>query len=231
MASRPPVLRVGLADDHPVFRVGLRRVLETAPELAVRWDVGTIREALWRLRSDPVDLVIMDATLDSPGDGIEATRAIIASHAEVRVLVLSGAFDETVERDALAAGAARYLAKDLPAERIIRAVVESGDAHRPGQPRVRRPRQAEGALTRREWEVLDHIAVGRTNREISQSLGISLPTVNKHVHEILGKLGVRNRVQAASVSRGSLPPRHEARVSGGKREAPGGKAGGARGRR
>jgi DNA-binding NarL/FixJ family response regulator len=200
-----------IADDHRLFRFGLRTMLEHHG-IQVVGDAANGADAVdLAQRLDP-DVVIMDLAM--PGlDGVEATRRIVASGARARVLVLTGS-DGTQALEALIAGAAGYLVKDSGLDRIADAVHAAARGESALCPRVagrlvERLRALEAAhdtdrrferrpaLTPREAEVLRLVSAGRDNHAIGESLYISPSTVKHHVTAILHKLGVQNRVQAA----------------------------------
>lgn len=188
-------IRIGIVDDHPVFRYGLHRLLDREADITVEWEhpnsIGL--EAL--LQAHPVDVVLMDLEFGSSVNGLQATREATARWPKVRVIVLSGSLDPDSPQAALAAGAVGFLSKDrAPSELLesIRRLVTGLPERRSG--RVGSPL----ALSRREQQVLLEIRRGKTNREIAASLGVSITTVNKHVQKVLHKLKVRNRTQAAA---------------------------------
>ncbi len=198
-------MRIAIVDDHPLFRVGLRQVLNRDPDLQVSWEAGTSLEALRLLEMRPVDLVLLDMNLSVPLEGLETTRQIVARHPRVAVVVLTALGQLQLALEAMKAGASGFLGKDLSSEELLaalhglagrpdhgrRAPSAGGDASAPGALRGGAP-----WLTARETEVLVEIRAGKTNREIARRLGISVTTVNKHVHTILRKLKVRNRTEA-----------------------------------
>lgn len=206
-ADRP--LRLGVVDDHEVFRIGLRSLLDRTDGIAVGWDTGSVHEAIARCGTDPVDAVLMDVNLGGPLDGLQATRMLRAAHAGLKVVLMSGLADERILTSARVVGAVGFLPKELSGTEMIGALRAMLPA---GRDPVRRPVRrmepivdgslagARATLSTREKEVLAEIRLGRTNREIAVKLGVSTTTVNKHVHSLLRKLGVRNRAEAAIVA-------------------------------
>ncbi len=202
-----PPIRLGIVDDHPVFRVGLTRTLEREADLTVAWDIGSATELLQKMADSPVDAVLMDLNLGPGQDSLATMRALIKRHPNAKVIVISALLDTEAAEAAKAAGARGYIPKDLPAGETaaaIRAIVSKR-----GRDLVfadflttraadRRPRVAAYGLTRREQEVLVELRRGRTNREIASRFGVSIATVNKHVQHVLKKLQVRNRGQAVA---------------------------------
>jgi DNA-binding NarL/FixJ family response regulator len=161
----------------------------------------------------PVDAVLMDINLGGPVDGLQATRRLVAAQPGLKVIMISGLTDQRRLAAASAAGASGFLPKELSTQEMVSAIHEmvGGEARRhvgglPARgvamtPRVTdAPAVAFEALSPREIEVLAEIRLARTNREIAELLGVSTTTVNKHVHQVLRKLGVRNRSEAAIVA-------------------------------
>jgi DNA-binding NarL/FixJ family response regulator len=202
------LIRIGIVDDHPVFRLGLRGTFERHKDFKVVWDLGDAESLLETLAGAPVDVVLMDLDLGPGEDGFTATRAVKRAHPEVRVIILTASLDTGNVRASRVAGASGYLAKDLPVAEMVGAVRKLAT---PGAIRLvlgdhlvatsmngHHPWPGLGGLTRREQEVLAELKRGRTNREIASRLGVSVTTVNKHVQQVLKKLQVRNRGQAVA---------------------------------
>jgi DNA-binding NarL/FixJ family response regulator len=198
-----------VADDHPIVRDGLRRVLDAQPDLRVVAEAADGDEALAAADADleGIDLAILDVTMPGTG-GLAAARALAARHPATRILMLSMHDDEEYLFDALAAGAAGYVLKTsvdrdlldacraaLRGEpflypRAVRAIVrEHLERARRGEPAKVEP------LTAREQQVVALIAQARTNDEIAAELGISKKTVGRHRANVLEKLGMHDRVQ------------------------------------
>jgi DNA-binding NarL/FixJ family response regulator len=202
------VTRVLLVDDQALVRAGFRMILETQPDIDVVGEAANGREALALTRALAPELVLMDIRMPEL-DGIDATKRLVSEWPEVRVLMLTTFdLDEYVYR-ALRAGAAGFLLKNVPPEELIAAVraIAAGDAllapeitrklieHYVRSPQVvDAPRLHE--LSKREREVLHLIARGLSNTEIAAALFVTAGTVKTHVTRILGKLGLRDRVQA-----------------------------------
>ncbi|MFL6201179.1 MAG: response regulator [Thermoanaerobaculia bacterium] len=197
------MIRILLADDHPVVRDGLAAMLATQPDFAVIGEAGNGAEALTEAARLHPDVVLMD--LEMPElDGIEAIRRLRAADPSVQVVVLT-AFD-TDERivGAIQAGAQGYLLKGAPRAEIFAAIrtVSAGGALIPPVIASKLLRQVrEDALTAREKEVLELVSAGLANGEIAGRLFISERTVKFHVSSILAKLGAKNRTQAVRVAR------------------------------
>jgi DNA-binding NarL/FixJ family response regulator len=204
------MIRVLLVDDQSLVRGGFRMILRAETDITVVGEAGDGRQAVAEaLRLRP-DVVLMDVRMPVL-DGIQATRQILAEGVHARVLVLTTFdLDEHVY-DALEAGASGFVLKDIEPEQLVDAirVVARGDALL--APSVTRrlitefarrrpppdPTFRVGDLTEREGEVLRQIARGLSNQEIAARLGVSETTVKTHVAHLLGKLGLRDRVQAA----------------------------------
>ncbi len=198
-----------IADDQALVRVGLRKVLETEPELVVVGEAVNGEDAAAAARRLIPEIVLMDIRMPLL-DGIEATRRIVRAHPDTRVLILTTFGLDTYVYDALRAGASGFMLKDAPPEEIVAAVriVASGEALlAPAvtravieefvrqRPAVQPAPASLEELTPREREVLDLLARGRSNAEICEQLVISEATAKTHVARILQKLGLRDRVQ------------------------------------
>ncbi|HYO31240.1 MAG TPA: response regulator transcription factor [Nocardioidaceae bacterium] len=204
-------ISVLIADDQGLVRVGFRMILEVESDITVTGEAADGREAVAAARRLRPDVVLMDVRMPEM-DGIEATRWIRSEVPDTKVLMLTTFdIDEYVYR-ALRAGANGFLLKDVPPEQLadgIRAVASGDSLLAPSVTRrlieeyVRRPPDGLGPmpselqrLTAREREVLELMARGRSNAEITQALVISETTVKTHVTRILSKLELRDRVQA-----------------------------------
>ena len=202
-------IRVLVVDDQSLVRAGFRLVLENHDDLEVVGEASNGHEAIYSAGRLEPDVVLMDIRMPEL-DGIAATRAITAAH-PARVLVLTTYDLDEYVYDALQAGASGFLLKDTPPSQLadgIRAVA-AGEAllaptvtrrlieefARVGPARRVRP-SALDELTPREFEVLQLVARGMTNAEIAADLVLSDTTVKTHVAHLLGKLGLRDRVQA-----------------------------------
>jgi DNA-binding NarL/FixJ family response regulator len=218
------VTRVVLVDDQALVRGGFRSILDRQDGIEVVGEAADGIEGLAVCRRERPDVVCMDVRM--PGmDGIEATRRLLRDPDPPRVLVLTTFDLDRSVYDALRAGAAGFLVKDAPPERLVEAVRAIAAGEELFAPTVLRrlveayvrepPEDAAGvlaALTARELDVLREMARGLTNAEIAAALHLSPATVKTHVTRILPKLGLRDRVQAVVlayecglVRRGSAP--------------------------
>ena len=207
-------VRVLLADDQPLLRMGFRLILEGEPDLEVVGEAGTGEEAV-RLAGRLVpDVILMDVRMPL-GDGIEATRRITASGVASRIIILTTFDLDEYAFAGLQAGASAFLLKDVAPSDLVSAVrvVASGDAVvaprvtqrlletyvrslAPAQAAPAAPDQRLADLTPREREVLEAVAEGLSNAELAKRFFLSEATVKTHVRRILMKLGLRDRVHA-----------------------------------
>lgn len=204
-------IRVAVVDDQQLVRAGFAMVIDSQVDMAVTWQAGDGREALRRLATDPVDIVIMDVQMPRI-DGIEATRRALASDPAPRVIVLTTFDIDRYVLDAIAAGASGFLLKDTDPEQLLASIraVAGGDATLSARSTRRlldHVRRGLGAgvapetapvddLTARETEFLRNMALGLNNAELAERLFVSEATVKTHVGRILAKTGSRDRVQA-----------------------------------
>ncbi|MGH2948937.1 MAG: response regulator [Solirubrobacteraceae bacterium] len=202
-------IRVLIADDQSLVRAGFRLVLENHPDIEVVGEASNGREAIYGIGRLEPDVVLMDIRMPEL-DGIAATREVTAHH-PARVLVLTTYDLDEYVYDALQAGASGFLLKDTPPEQLVEGIraVAAGEAllaptvtrrlieefARVGGVQRTRPSSFD-ELTPRELEVLRLLARGMSNAEIAASLVVSDTTVKTHVTHVLGKLGLRDRVQA-----------------------------------
>jgi DNA-binding NarL/FixJ family response regulator len=197
------VIRVLIADDHPVVRQGLRTFLGVQPDIEVVGEAADGAETVTRAEELSPDVVLLD--LNMPGvDGQSALDELRARGVPSRVLVLTSVGERARVLPVVRAGAAGYLYKDVAPEALVQAIRAVHDGHVLFAPEAAdamlAPDQREKvavALTEREREVLTQIARGRSNREIARTLVVSEKTVKTHVSNILMKLGLQDRTQAA----------------------------------
>lgn len=203
------MIRLGIVDDHPVFRLGLARAFERENDLAVLWDISGVTELDGMLETCPVDVVLMDLNLGVDQDALAATTAIRNKYDAVKVIVISGSLDWEAASAARAAGASGYLPKDLDVADMVAAIrgLSSPNFGRRSFSDLLAVRRGgssnfpsvRNGLTRREQQVLAELRRGRTNKEIALRLGVSIPTINKHVQQVLKKFHVRTRAQAVAI--------------------------------
>jgi two-component system, NarL family, response regulator len=192
-------IRVMFVDDHPILRAGLVATVGTQPDMSVVAEAGDGREAVELFREHRPDITLMDLRLPVLS-GVEAIRAIRREFPDARVIVLTmydG--DEDIQR-ALLAGARAYLLKDTLRKELLDAVrtVHAGQHYISSAVASRlAERLPRSELTARELEVLGLIVRGNSNKEIAAALDVAEGTIRIHVSNILGKLGVGDRTQAA----------------------------------
>jgi two-component system, NarL family, response regulator LiaR len=200
------MIRVLLVDDHEMVRMGLSAYLQTQPDMTVVGEAADGAEGFRLAQRERPDVILMDLVMEGM-DGVTATREIHRALPEVRVIALTSFIDDDKVYPILEAGAMSYLLKTARAPEIAAAI----RAAMRGEPvlearvtgkvlsRLRRPDEVKPheELTPRELEILGLIAQGRTNQEISDQLFITVKTVKTHITQILSKLGVEDRTQAA----------------------------------
>ena len=200
------MIRVLIADDHGVVRQGLRTFLELQEEIAVVGEASDGEEAVDAVERLAPDVVLMDLVMPRL-DGIEAIRRIRERSPGTRVIVLTSFVEDDKVFPAVRAGAAGYLLKDVEPQELVRAIRAVHDGQALLHPAVAaklmeevadgEPRRALGVLTPREREILALLARGLANKAIARHCGLSEKTVKTHVSNILAKLGVADRTQAA----------------------------------
>jgi DNA-binding NarL/FixJ family response regulator len=205
-------IKILLVDDQPLFREGLRTLLSVHSDFEVVGEAGNGHEAINLVRSTGASVVLMDLQMPIL-DGVAATRRLHDEQPDCRVIVLTTFDDDELVFDGLRAGAVGYLLKDAPSEKLAEAIRVAARGETFLQPSVAAKVVAEFArlsrkgveasnsfsesLSERELEILRLIARGASNREIAATLFLAEGTVKNHVTNILGKLGARDRTQAA----------------------------------
>ncbi|MCT1443570.1 response regulator transcription factor [Corynebacterium sanguinis] len=207
------MIRVLLADDHQIVRLGLRAVLEEADDIMVVGEVATAEGAISTARAGGIDVILMDLRFGAGAEGAKVTTGAEAT-AEIRrtmdsppqVLVVTNYDTDADILGAIEAGAVGYLLKDAPPAELVTAVRSAarGDAALSQVVRTRletRESTPRFSLTPRELEVLQLVAGGSSNREIGHELMLSEATVKSHLVHIYDKLGVRSRTSAVASAR------------------------------
>ena len=203
------MIRILLADDHALFREGLKSLLESEPDFRVIGEASDGREALRAALEVRPDVILMD--IQMPGlDGVEATKEILREDPEAKVVMLTMYRQDAYVFEAVKAGARGYLLKDASAQELIDAIrrVYSGEVLLDAELAERIiqdfhakegeiPKSRRAELTDREVQILRLLAQGSSNQEIADELGISEKTVRNRLSEIFAKLHLNNRTQAA----------------------------------
>ncbi|AXE27476.1 DNA-binding response regulator [Streptomyces globosus] len=213
-ASVEAPIKVFLLDDHEVVRRGLHDLLDAEPDIAVVGEAGTAEQALARGPALRPDVAVLDVRLPD-GDGITVCRDLRSKMPDLACLMLTSFDDEEALLDAIMAGAAGYVLKQIKGSDLVSAVrmVATGQSmldpattarlmHSLRDPEAaKEPEDARlGMLSERERAVLELIGEGLTNRQIAKQLYLSEKTVKNHISRLLGKLGVERRVQAAVIA-------------------------------
>ena len=198
-------IRLVIADDHLVVRTGLRAMLAAEPDVDVIGEATTGAQAIELADRVRPDVVLMDLRMPEV-DGVAATARIREQHPEVNVLVLTTYDTDADILKAIEAGATGYLLKDTTRDELFRAVRAAATGASVLAPAVasrlmdRRRAPGQETLSAREIEILEHVAKGRTNKEIAAALFVSEATVKTHLLHIFAKLGVQDRTQAVTVA-------------------------------
>lgn len=199
--------KVFLVDDHEIVRRGIAELIDREPDLEVVGEAATVREAPARVAATAPDVVVLDVKLPD-GSGIDLCRTIRSAHPGLPCLMLTAYDDDEASVAAVVAGAAGYVLKDIRGQGLVAAIrtvagggslisAAVGDRVRA---RLADPSPAGSPtvdLTLRERQVLELIADGLTNRQIGERLGLAEKTIKNYVSELLAKLGMERRTQAA----------------------------------
>ncbi len=211
--TKQQAIRVLLVDDQALFREGLRTLLSMWDDIEVVGEAGNGREAIAQAPMLKADVILMDLRMPVL-DGVAATRQLKEAYPHGRVIVLTTFDDDEHIFDGVRAGAVGYLLKDVSSQKLVEAIRVAARGESFLQPSVAARLMAEFSrlpstpapdpqaalvepLSEREIEILTLVATGATNKEIAAQLFIAEGTVKNHVTNILGKLGVRDRTQAA----------------------------------
>jgi DNA-binding NarL/FixJ family response regulator len=200
-------IRVFLLDDHEVVRRGVRELLESNGEIEVVGEAGTAEEGLARIPATHPDVALIDMRLPD-GNGVEICREIRSKHSEIQCLILTSFSDDEALFDAIMAGAAGYLLKQIRGTDLVDAVQRVAAGQSLLDPEVTsrvlerlRNGPEEDArlarLTEQERRILDLIAEGLTNRQIAERMYLAEKTVKNYVSNVLSKLGMERRTEAA----------------------------------
>ncbi len=200
------MIRLVIADDHPVVRAGLRALFELEDGLSVVAEASTPDEAVSAAERENPDVVLMDLQFGADTTGADATRRIRALDAPPYVLVLTNYDTDGDILSAVEAGASGYLLKDAPPHELVAAVRAAAAGESALAPVIaarllNRLRTPQTSLSKREIEVLELVADGFSNTEIATRLVVSEPTVKSHLVHIFSKLDVSSRTAAVSVAR------------------------------
>lgn len=216
--STQPRIRLVIVDDHPLFRAGLRRVLELEQDLEIQAEAADGSSALEVARRLKPNVILMDVNLPNL-NGLQATRELTSSHNDMGIIILTAYHDDEQMLHAMRSGASAYFPKDVDPQELIRAIREVSKGNYVVNDAVLvKPQVATWLLSQfeqmtvsdtngsefkfqplssREMDILKLITRGQSNKEIAQLLGISRQTVKNHMTSILRKLAVNDRTQAA----------------------------------
>jgi NarL family two-component system response regulator LiaR len=200
-------IRVLLVDDHDMVRLGVRTYLMTEPDLEIVGEAGSGEEGVECAQEFQPDVVLMDLVMGGI-DGVEATRRVLEVCPQTKVLVLTSFLEDEKVLPALEAGASGYLLKTVLGDELAVSIRKVFRGETVLEPQVaakvvanlqkpKTPAPASESLTEREMDVLRLIGQGMTNQQIGETLFIGIKTVKTHVSNILAKLGVEDRTQAA----------------------------------
>ena len=205
--SAAKTLKVLVVDDHDIVRKGLTTLISRQQDLSVAGEAGTAAEAVAKANELAPDVVVLDIRLPD-ASGIEACREIRSQNSNIKVLMLTSYSDEEAVMGSIMAGASGYLLKEIRSQEIVEAIRQVGSGRSLLDPavtagvlaRIRRGKDIDklDQLTNQEQRILDLVAQGKTNKEISQEVNLSDKTVKNYVSNILGKLEVSRRSQAAA---------------------------------
>ncbi len=205
--SAAKTLTVLVVDDHDIVRKGLTTLISRQQDLSVAGEAGTAAEAVEKASELAPDVVVLDIRLPD-ASGIEACREIRSQNSDINVLMLTSYSDEEAVMGSIMAGASGYLLKEIRSQEIVEAIRQVGAGRSLLDPavtagvleRVRRGKDDDklDQLTNQEQRILELVAQGKTNKEISQEINLSDKTVKNYVSNILGKLEVARRSQAAA---------------------------------
>jgi DNA-binding NarL/FixJ family response regulator len=216
-------VRIAIIDDHPMFRAGLATSLRRAGDIEIVSVGATADDAVQAAATGKVDVLLLDIAI--PGDGIEAARAIVRDHPDMKILFLTGSDSEDAAAETLAIGGRGYVLKGANGRELVKAIrtvhqgqlyvtpelatrmlARHGRRDQPASATRPEPLPTRPPLNSREQQILDLAAQGLKNREIAEQLGLSVATIKHYISLVVRKWGVRNRVEAIVLhSRGQEP--------------------------
>ena len=227
MSPESSHIRLLIADDHEMVRLGLRSILESDPRIKVVGEAGSPQDAIYQAALLRPDVVLLDVRMPG-GSGIEACREILGRNLGTRVIILTSFADEEAVYQSIMVGASGYLLKEINKSALIDAVVAVHDGRSLLDPEVTKKvlerirkmasttdEVARAALSQQEKRVLRLAAQGKTNKQIAAELFLSDKTVKHHVSNILSKLNLSSRAQAAvwATQHGLLEEQPESKAS------------------
>jgi DNA-binding NarL/FixJ family response regulator len=199
-------IRVFLLDDHELVRRGIRELLEGEDDIEVVGEAGTVEEAVGRIPATSPNVAILDLRLPD-GDGIEVCRDVRSRHPEIACILLTSFSDDDAVYAAIMAGAAGYLLKQIRGNDLVSSIRQVADGRSLLDPavtaqvlerlRTKDDKDELAALTDQERKILELIAEGMTNRQIGERLFLAEKTVKNYVSNLLAKLGMHRRTEAA----------------------------------
>lgn len=201
-------LKIVLVDDHEVVRTGVAALINAEADLKVVGEAGTVEEAVRRVGYDSPDVVVCDVRLPD-GSGVEACREIKAQWPQIHVLMLTSFADEQALFASILAGASGYILKQIKGDELVDTIRRAGAGESLLDPnltekvfaRIRGEDTDDPLLSRlspQERRILDHIAQGQTNRQIAEDMFLAEKTVKNYVSNMLAKLGMSRRSEAAA---------------------------------
>jgi len=204
------MVRIFLVDDHEIVRRGIADLIEFEPDLEVAGEAGSVAEALTRISHSEVDVAVLDVRLPD-GNGVELCRELRSRNPELVCLMLTSYADDEALFDAIMAGAAGFVLKQVLGSDLVNALCTVGGGCSLLDPRtttalmnrIRREREQRdplGELTEQERTVFDLIGEGLTNRQIGERMFLAEKTVKNYVSHLLAKLNMQRRTQAAVLS-------------------------------
>jgi DNA-binding NarL/FixJ family response regulator len=205
-------MKIVIVDDHVLFREGLAAIIRSEPDIEIVGQAGTVQEAIGLAREIKPDMILMDFGLPD-GTGVDATRAILNENPACKIVFLTMSEEDEDLFAAVRSGAKGYLLKNMRPAKLVSSLrsVQKGESALSRSMTLRlmeelartkkTPRAGDVTLTRRELEVLQELALGKSNQEIAEKLVISENTVKYHVHSILEKLHLSDRRDVAAYAR------------------------------